>query len=54
VEGHNYKTAATAIGVSFNTIAFHMQNISEAASALEIGSGRQGAAQQADRVGADP
>jgi DNA-binding NarL/FixJ family response regulator len=27
VEGHNYKTAAAAIGVSFNTIAFHMQNI---------------------------
>jgi DNA-binding NarL/FixJ family response regulator len=27
MEGHNYKTAAAAIGVSFNTIAFHMKNV---------------------------
>jgi DNA-binding NarL/FixJ family response regulator len=27
MEGHNYKTAAAAMGVSFNTIAFHMKNI---------------------------
>jgi DNA-binding NarL/FixJ family response regulator len=29
VEGHNYKTAATAQGVSVTTIAFHMRNIYE-------------------------
>jgi len=29
VEGHNYKTAATAQGVSVATIAFHMRNIYE-------------------------
>jgi DNA-binding NarL/FixJ family response regulator len=27
VEGHNYKTAATELGVSVNTIAFHVQKI---------------------------
>jgi DNA-binding NarL/FixJ family response regulator len=27
MEGHNYKTAAAALGVTFNTIAFHMKNI---------------------------
>ena len=27
VEGHNYKTAATEIGVSVNTINFHVRNI---------------------------
>jgi len=27
VQGHNYTTAAAELGVSFNTIAFHMQNI---------------------------
>jgi DNA-binding NarL/FixJ family response regulator len=27
MEGHNYKTAAAAMGVSFNTIAFHMKNV---------------------------
>jgi DNA-binding NarL/FixJ family response regulator len=27
VEGHSYKTAATEMGVSINTIAFHIQNI---------------------------
>jgi DNA-binding CsgD family transcriptional regulator len=27
MEGHNYKTAATVLGVSFNTIAFHMKNV---------------------------
>lgn len=27
VEGHSYKTAATDMGVSINTIAFHIQNI---------------------------
>ena len=27
VEGHNYKTAAAAIGVSYHTIHFHMRNI---------------------------
>jgi len=27
MEGYNYKTAAAALGVSFNTIAFHMKNI---------------------------
>jgi DNA-binding NarL/FixJ family response regulator len=29
VEGHNYSTAATELGVSFNTIKFHMRNIYE-------------------------
>jgi DNA-binding NarL/FixJ family response regulator len=29
VEGHNYKTAATAQGVSVATVAFHMRNIYE-------------------------
>ena len=29
VEGHNYKTAATEIGVSVNTISFHMRRIYE-------------------------
>ena len=27
VQGHNYTTAAAELGVSFNTVAFHMQNI---------------------------
>jgi DNA-binding NarL/FixJ family response regulator len=27
VEGHSYKTAAAELGVSINTIAFHVQNI---------------------------
>jgi len=27
VEGHNYKTAASELGVSFHTIHFHMRNI---------------------------
>lgn len=27
VEGHNYTSAASELGVSFSTIAFHMQNI---------------------------
>jgi DNA-binding NarL/FixJ family response regulator len=27
MEGHNYTTAAAAMGVSFNTIAFHMKNV---------------------------
>jgi len=27
MEGHNYKTAAADMGVSFNTIAFHMKNV---------------------------
>jgi DNA-binding CsgD family transcriptional regulator len=27
VEGHSYKTAATKLGVSVNTVAFHIQNI---------------------------
>ncbi|MGH9829608.1 MAG: LuxR C-terminal-related transcriptional regulator, partial [Blastocatellia bacterium] len=27
VEGHNYKTAAAELGVSFHTIHFHMRNI---------------------------
>ncbi len=27
VEGHSYKTAAVELGVSINTIAFHVQNI---------------------------
>ena len=29
VDGHNYKTAAAALGVSVNTIAFHMRRIYE-------------------------
>ncbi len=29
VEGHNYKTAAVALGVKVTTIAFHMRNIYE-------------------------
>ena len=29
VEGHNYKSAAAELGVSFHTIAFHIQNIYE-------------------------
>jgi DNA-binding NarL/FixJ family response regulator len=27
VEGHNYKTAAAELGVSVNTIAFHMKHV---------------------------
>jgi DNA-binding NarL/FixJ family response regulator len=27
VEGHNYKTAATELGVTFNTICFHIKQI---------------------------
>ena len=27
VQGHNYTSAAAELGVSFSTIAFHMQNI---------------------------
>jgi DNA-binding NarL/FixJ family response regulator len=27
VEGHSYKTAASELGISVNTVAFHMQNI---------------------------
>jgi DNA-binding NarL/FixJ family response regulator len=27
VEGHNYKTAAVELGVSYNTVAFHVKNI---------------------------
>lgn len=27
VDGHSYKTAATALGVSYNTICFHIKNI---------------------------
>ena len=27
VEGHSYKTAAARLGVSVNTVAFHLQNI---------------------------
>ena len=29
VEGHNYKTAAAELGVSVNTISFHMRRIYE-------------------------
>ena len=29
VEGHNYKTAAAELGVSVNTISFHMRHIYE-------------------------
>ncbi len=29
VEGHNYKTAATEIGVSVNTISFHVRRVYE-------------------------
>jgi len=29
VEGHNYKTAAAELGVSFHTIHFHVRNIYE-------------------------
>ncbi len=29
VEGENYKTAAAALGVSVNTVAFHMRHIYE-------------------------
>jgi DNA-binding NarL/FixJ family response regulator len=29
VEGHNYKTAATQLGVSFNTVCFHIKSIYE-------------------------
>ena len=29
VEGHNYKTAATELGVSVNAIRFHMRSIYE-------------------------
>jgi DNA-binding CsgD family transcriptional regulator len=29
VEGHNYKTAAVELGVSVNTISFHMRHIYE-------------------------
>lgn len=27
VEGHNYKTAAAALGTSINTVSFHMRNV---------------------------
>jgi DNA-binding CsgD family transcriptional regulator len=27
VEGHSYKTAANKMGITINTIAFHVQNI---------------------------
>jgi len=29
VEGHNYKTAAVQLGVSFNTVCFHIKNVYE-------------------------
>ena len=29
VEGHNYKTAGVELGVSVNTISFHMRHIYE-------------------------
>jgi DNA-binding NarL/FixJ family response regulator len=29
VDGHNYKSAAAELGVSFHTVAFHIQNIYE-------------------------
>jgi DNA-binding NarL/FixJ family response regulator len=29
VEGHNYKTAAAELGVSVNTINFHVRNVYE-------------------------
>lgn len=29
VEGHNYKTAASELGVSINTVSFHLRNIYE-------------------------
>jgi DNA-binding NarL/FixJ family response regulator len=29
VEGHSYKSAAAHLGVAYNTIAFHIQNIYE-------------------------
>lgn len=29
VDGHNYKTAAAALGLSVNTVSFHMRNIYE-------------------------
>ena len=29
VEGHNFKTAAAELGVSVNTIAFHMRHVYE-------------------------
>lgn len=29
VEGHNYKTAAAALGVSVNTVSFHLRNVYE-------------------------
>jgi DNA-binding NarL/FixJ family response regulator len=29
VEGHNYKTAASQLGVSYNTVCFHIKNIYE-------------------------
>jgi DNA-binding CsgD family transcriptional regulator len=27
VEGHSYKTAAVELGVTINTVAFHIQNV---------------------------
>jgi DNA-binding CsgD family transcriptional regulator len=29
VEGHNYKTAVVQLGVSFNTVCFHIRHIYE-------------------------
>ena len=53
VEGHNYKTAAAELGVSVNTISFHMrQHLREAPGPLQVGGRRQGAAQP-DRLETD-
>ena len=29
VEGHNYKTAAAELGITVNTVTFHLRNIYE-------------------------
>ena len=41
VEGHNYKTAATELGVSVNTVNFHVRNIYENCKFTRARSGRQ-------------
>jgi DNA-binding CsgD family transcriptional regulator len=29
IEGHHYKTAASELGISINTVSFHLKNVYE-------------------------